>query len=102
VRRYGPYDVIFAMSVLCVAPESKRVDNLNSLFPFSSYQNHIVLLTGSLCNSGMLCIYNSNYLFSQCKIYSSFRPIRSALLHTNGFVDKFDRGGQRLSRADDV
>lgn len=102
VYENGPYDIIFAMSVLCRAPDSKHVDDLNSLFPFSKYQDHTSLLTRSLIRKGLLCIHNSNYLFSQSESYSAFRPIRSALLHLNGFVDKFHCNGRRISRADDL
>jgi hypothetical protein len=93
----GPYDLVFAMSVFCQYPESKKFPNIQDLYPFSLFQQ----LAGTLCDNmvpgGLFCLMNSNYLFRQTRMASRFRAIRSPLQGGNGFIDKFDQNGDRLT-----
>jgi len=105
IKAFGPYDLIFAMSVLCRYPESTRCNTLDGLFSFGEFEEQVSILSECLGDGGVLCIYNSNYFFTDLAVSQFFRPIRSQLIATNGFVDKFSRSGARistLSRVDDV
>ncbi|MBC8128196.1 MAG: class I SAM-dependent methyltransferase [Gloeobacteraceae cyanobacterium ES-bin-144] len=93
----GPYDIIFAMSVFCQYPESKKLANIENLFPFSRFQKLAGLLCDNLISEGIFCLMNSNYLFRHSSMSSRFIPIRSPLQAGNGFIDKFDQSGARLT-----
>ncbi len=93
----GPYDIIFAMSVFCQYPASKRVQNLNSIYPFSLFKQLASNLVENLADEGMICIMNSNHLFRDLAVSSDFNVVRSPLIAGNGFIDKFDASGNRLT-----
>lgn len=93
----GPYDLIFAMSVFCQYPASKKVSNLESLYPFSLFEKLASNLIENLADGGMLCIMNSNHLFRDLPVASGFNRLRSPLIAGNGFIDKFDSSGKRLT-----
>jgi hypothetical protein len=93
----GPYDIIFAMSVFCQYPESKKVDNINALFPFARFQELAGVLCRNLNPGGIFCLMNSSYLFRDLDAGPGFAPLRSPLQGGNGFIDKFARDGSRLT-----
>ncbi len=65
IRSRGPYDIIFAMSVLCRFPESRNLQvDFAKLYPFARFEETVGLLTECLSGSGMLCVYNSSYEFA--------------------------------------
>jgi SAM-dependent methyltransferase len=104
IAKYGPFDIIFAMSVLCRFPESMelRSENLNSIYQFSDFERTVNVLTQSLRKGGILCLYNTNYSFLHLPISKSFRIVRSPLIGTSGFVDRFDASGTRLTRCEQL
>jgi hypothetical protein len=93
----GPFDIIFAMSVFCQYPESKKHDNLSEIYPFSRFESLAEVLCQNMIPGGVFCLMNSNYLFRQTRMGVNFRAIRSPLQAGNGFIDKFDRTGDRLT-----
>ena len=99
IAKYGPYDVVFAMSVLCRFPESQNpeLDDLRSLYSFESFEDGVNLLAGCLADTGMLCLFNTNYEVSQLAVAGRFHRIASPLVGNNGFVDRFRRDGRRLT-----
>jgi len=97
VKAFGPFDIILAMSVLCQFPASTGVDNLTPVFPFRVFEALSTSLADNLRPGGQLSLVNANYLFSALDAASQFRPLRSPLIHSNGFVDKFEADGRRLT-----
>ena len=93
----GPYDLICAMSVFCQYPASKKVPNLESLYPFSLFEKLAGNLIENLADGGILCIMNSNHLFRDLAAADGFDRVRSPLIAGNGFIDKFDSNGRRLT-----
>jgi hypothetical protein len=93
----GPYDLVFAMSVFCQYPESKKLSNIQGLYPFSLFQKLVGTLCENLVPGGLFCLMNSNYLFRHTSMAPRFRAIRSPLQGGNGFIDKFDQNGDRLT-----
>jgi hypothetical protein len=93
----GPYDLIFAMSVFCQYPESKKVDNINALFPFALFRELAGVLCRNLNPGGIFCLMNSSYLFRDLDAGAGFVTVHSALQGGNGFIDKFARDGSRLT-----
>lgn len=88
IREYGPYDAIFANSVLCyhgtrgVSPKS-IVDK----YPFADFEASLGYLDASLNVGGVLAIVNTNYHFSDVEnLYKKYRPISKCY----NFVPKVD------------
>lgn len=97
ISAFGPYDVIFAMSVLCRFSKSKKAASIADIFSFDEFEGHIATLDSALNVGGLLCIHNANYLFSQSVVYPTYAPVRSPLIASNGFVDKWTATGTRIS-----
>jgi hypothetical protein len=99
IAAHGPFDVIFAMSVLCRFPESadRALDNLSPLYSFDAFAAAAGVLARNLDRRGLLCIYNANYDFLATPAAHGFRPIRSPLVPSRGFVDRFGQDGKRLT-----
>lgn len=99
VEAFGPYDMILAMSVLCQYPASSKVDRLDDLFPFSTFAGLAGQLVSVLRPGGLISIFNGNYLVSALPEAGLLTPVRSPLIHTNGFIDKFAPDGSRLTKS---
>jgi hypothetical protein len=99
IAAFGPFDMIFAMSVLCRFTLSRKSNTITDVFPFSEFEAHLSVLDGALAPGGLLCVYNSNYLFRQSRFAAGYAPVRSALIGSNGFVDKWLADGRRISSA---
>jgi hypothetical protein len=97
VAAFGPYDMILAMSVLCQYPASSKVERLDKLFPFEIYEGLAGQLVTQLRPGGLISIFNANYLVRSLPEAGLLTPLRSPLIHTNGFVDKFAPDGSRLT-----
>jgi SAM-dependent methyltransferase len=99
IKNHGPFDIILAMSVLCRFPESmsRELLDLSTIFRFEDFNRTIKVLSDNLRAGGILCLYNTNHDFAQSDVAAQFRAVRSPLLASNGFVDKFDVKGQRMT-----
>ena len=99
IDAFGPFDAIFAMSVLCQYPDSQKVDNLKPVFPFTLFET----LAGNLANNvkpgGVFCLFNSNYLLRDLPQADEFVSLRSQHIHTTGFIDRFAPDGRRLTHS---
>lgn len=84
------FDLIFAMSILCMWPES---DGEYTFDIFSKTLNSIDKL---LKKNGYLCIYNSKYLFSETNLFKK----KYKLIQTNhketGFVTKYHKNNKKI------
>lgn len=97
VDAFGPYDAIFAMSVLCQFPESRSVANLSDIFPFPVFEKLAGNLAKNINPNGIFCLFNSNYLFRHLATAEQFVSLRSEKIHTTGFIDRFAPDGSRLT-----
>ena len=97
IEEFGPYDVVFCMSVLCHYPLSRRNKSINSEFTFAEFQDHLSIILSNLTHDGIICVYNSNYSFSMFKYSKYFVKVRSPLIYSNGFVNKFSPLGERIT-----
>ncbi|HUN04336.1 MAG TPA: hypothetical protein PLS00_15915, partial [Niabella sp.] len=87
----GPFDTIFAMSVLCRWEDTKGVDNCSQIY----FEETLELLDKNLNVGGLLVIYNSNYLFRDSAISKKYRPLFGDEITGSGFVHKFKKTGER-------
>lgn len=73
IDSYGPYDAIFANSVLCIHPFSikKALTNFN----FHDFESILETLDASLKEGGLLAIVNTNYYLEDTELASSYMPV---------------------------
>jgi SAM-dependent methyltransferase len=104
IKNRGPFDIILAMSVLCRFPESmsRNLVDLSTIYPFEDFNRTIRVLSDNLRTGGILCLYNTNHDFARSDVADQFRAVRSPLLASNGFVDKFDVKGQRMTWCEQI
>ena len=95
IKKNGPYDIIFANSVLCYHPAKRPVP---LAFSFEEFKSLLIDLNMSLRNGGILCAYNMSYLFSELPFAAEYRPVRTKSIFENGFVPKWHSSGQQISK----
>jgi SAM-dependent methyltransferase len=93
----GPFDVVFAMSVLCRHPLTAELENCAPIYPFSTFENACEQLAQLLTEEGLLVVYNANYRFTDTRVAESFVPVDIPGVTESGFVTKFGVDGHRLS-----
>ena len=94
LRRSGPFDAVFAMSVLCVWPKSKNADDISGLFSFETFSALLEELDACVRMGGVMVVFNANYRFDDATVSRKYRQISPAT-GSSGFVHKFDRQGRR-------
>lgn len=70
---YGPYDVIFANSVLCIHPFSIKRTLTN--FNFHDFESVLEILDASLKEGGLLAMVNTNYYLEDTELASRYISI---------------------------
>ncbi|MCL1629215.1 class I SAM-dependent methyltransferase [Roseibaca sp. V10] len=88
IKRHGPYDIIFANSVLCAYPLKAPI---NQSLSFETFNKWVSVLSGALEPSGLLVVYNSSYFFQDAEVFGQFKPIRTPMTYSSGWVPKWSR-----------
>lgn len=89
LEKYGPYDIIFANSVLCI--NTTKSTQLKENFSFHQFENIITKLARLLTPNGLIAIYNTSYFPDHCDSFIDIvSPIRSHFI-TPGYVPRFDK-----------
>ena len=103
VSAHGPYDLVFALSVLCRWPQTKEAKNISTMYPFAEFENTIRQLDSVLKPGGILVIFNANYRFSDTSISKGYTPVKTATVIPEPFVEIFDPSGEplKMSERDD-
>jgi len=96
---YGPFDAIFAMSVLCFHPPIEDV-KIPDVFPFAAFESLCLLLDSALDNEGYLFVVNSSYQVMETKLGRAYSRISCEAIPNSGFVDLYSRNGDPVDRAD--
>jgi hypothetical protein len=104
LARHGPYDAIFAMSVLCRWPTLELSEDASELFPFAQYLQMAAMLDAQLRPGGLLVIYNSHYNFADTDLVSGYEIVLDPAIEDNAYVKKYDRHSREIVgyRATDV
>jgi hypothetical protein len=97
----GPYDIIFAMSVLCSWPATKGLKNINKIYPFHKYENITTMLSDNLSAEGLLVIFNSNYLFEETTVGCEYERIVIHIEKDKEIVHKYKKDGARIETFND-
>ena len=91
----GTYDIIFADSVLCHHPW-KRNKTATEWYPFSLFEETVVLLDKVLREGGIMVMINTNYLFQDTTVGQAYQ---AAPVHEcTNFVPLFTPAGDHLPR----
>jgi SAM-dependent methyltransferase len=96
LAKYGPYDCIFAMSVLCRWPESENLADISELYRFEEFETAVGELDKATKVGGILTIYNSNFNFLDTTMSSRYEVVPVMDMDSNGFVHRFDRHNKRI------
>ena len=89
IAENGPYDVIFAMSVFCMWPQSQGVEDISSIYPFSRFEAGIEELDPQLRVGGFFVVANSNFDFRDTQVAANYKSI-SINIASSGFVERFN------------
>jgi chemotaxis methyl-accepting protein methylase len=96
IHSKGPYDVVFALSVLCKNPEAEYLESIASIYPFHVYNDLIEKLDSAIKPGGYLVIRSSNYRFRDTSVFGKYQVIEDALLREPIIFPKFDKNSNRL------
>lgn len=94
IKKKGPFDIVFCMSVLCRWGSDS---NSNTACSFPKFQRIIGELDKLLAKYGLLVIYNSSFMFSDSSIYHKYKVLQDPEIDS-GFVTMFDKNGNKVSR----
>ncbi|MBB3979110.1 hypothetical protein GGQ64_004346 [Rhizobium azooxidifex] len=94
IAENGPFDLIFAHSVLCKHPVALSIQ---AEFPFDQFEALVGPLHSSLIDGGLISIFNASYLFTDLGISEGYRPVRTPEIYTNGRNPKWSRSYEALT-----
>ncbi|MBM3428531.1 MAG: class I SAM-dependent methyltransferase [Bacteroidetes bacterium] len=97
IKEEGPFDIVFALSVLCKNPEAEYASDLSMIYPFSNFENMVNELNEYLSEGGWLVIRSSNYRFKDTLIYSKYRLCSPQGMRDPIEFPKFNSDGLRMS-----
>jgi len=92
----GKFDVITAISVLCRYPESKLIQNIDSVFPFSIFEMSVGYLDQVLNPKGYLFIRSSNFRFMETEYHEKYEVISFEGQRQPEMFPKFNKINCRL------
>lgn len=86
IAAHGPFDIIFANSVLCSYPLRTEI---HLELPFDVFDKWLSDLSNSLKRDGLLVICNASYFIQESRQFHQFRSVRTPLIYSNGWVPKW-------------
>jgi len=87
ISKYGPYDAIFANSVLCYhGTPGVNPQSILAKYPFAACEDSLGYLDANLNVGGVLAIVNTNYHMSDTKLHTRYK----ILAQCKNFVPKVD------------
>jgi len=100
----GPYDAIFANSVLCSHGNTSHgggatPKSIVKKYPFSDFEASLEYLDANLNVGGVLAIVNTNYHFSDTKLYKKYKTLEQC---SRNFVKKVDVNNVAYEEHSDV
>jgi hypothetical protein len=94
--KYGNYDIIFAMSVLCRWPETENISGCSGIYEYEQFSSQIEILDGLLKNNGILVVYNANFRFTDTEVSKKYEALKIPDYDGSGFVTKFSKTNEYL------
>lgn len=96
VNKYGDYDIIFSMSVLCRWPETEKMLNCSGIYEYEQFKTQIEILDGLLKINGLLVVYNANFRFTDTEVAKRYEPVKIPKHEESGYVPKFSKRNEYL------
>ncbi|WP_081716698.1 class I SAM-dependent methyltransferase [Asticcacaulis sp. AC460] len=93
----APYDIVFAMNVLCRYPSTEGLDNISEIYPFYMFDEMIHDLDRYLKPGGVLGMYNCQYFFDDTKVYSKYAPLMHGVNLHSGWMERYRPDGKRAT-----
>ena len=87
ISAHGPYDAIFANSVLCYHDVGVNPKKILEKFPFEQFESSLGYLDANLKVDGILAIVNTNHHFSRSEVSKRYTPLTKC---SSNFVPKVD------------
>ncbi len=97
LAKLGTFDVITVMSVLTSYPAIQDRPDISKIYPFKLFDSLLSSITSMIAPGGFLVLYNSCYLFEQSTSAPNFVAQPSVKNRMNGWSDKYDKSGKRLT-----
>lgn len=97
IAKHGPYDAIFAMSVLQRLPHkvvNLQISDLSRFYPFSKFETQVQKLDNWLKPGGLLVIQNTQYRFRDTDIALRYRVHNFEPDRPN--INSFDRASRLM------
>jgi hypothetical protein len=92
------FDCILSMSVFCVWPKTKGMENIAGVFPFALFESMLAKLDDALKIGGLLVLYNTNYFFEDTLLADRYEIVQGQAALEFGFVQRFEKDGTPASR----
>jgi len=96
ITKKGPYDIIFALSVLCKNPEAEFLEDISKIYSFQEYEKTILFFDQIIKPGGMLVIRSSNFLFKDTSVFSKYCVYKNPELRTSQLFPKFSSDNIRI------
>jgi trans-aconitate methyltransferase len=98
LHKHAPFDLIFALSVLCRWPELQSVDDSSEIYSFEVFERGVALLDSLLRPGGVLVVHNASYHFMEAQVARGYEQVEGWDLEQE-IVDKFSRHNRRSSES---
>ena len=100
LNAWAPFDIVFAMSVLCAWPHSRDLPEISGLYKFSEFEENVSLLDGLLRKGSLLVIWNASFRFTDTHISERYESMPIPNISESGFVKKFGADNMELEKQD--
>lgn len=90
LRELGPFDLVFALSSLCLNP---LPGDIREHFKFEAFDGYCQMFDQLTSEQAILCFRNTSYLFKHSSVATKYDVVRSDIVESCGFVDVFDPTG---------
>lgn len=87
LRAHGPFDIVFAMSVLCTEPQPGR--EIGEQFPYAAFETLTGDIDACLAPGGLFCLFNASYVFGDLPLSAFYTALADPRVPANGFLSKF-------------
>jgi 2-polyprenyl-3-methyl-5-hydroxy-6-metoxy-1,4-benzoquinol methylase len=96
IAKEGPYDIIFALSVLCKNPEAEFIEDISKIYSFKEYEKTILFFDQILKPGGVLVIRSSNFMFKDTSVFKNYKIYKNSNLRTPQLFPKFTSNNIRI------
>ena len=97
---FGPYDMVFALSVLCRHHETRDTQDCSGVYPFARFEAAVERLADFVAPGGLLVLYNTTFRFADTAVARVFQDVTPPAISASGTIAQFDRDHRRLDQVD--